>query len=86
MNVRFFYRTLWVGMEKIYTAFIKLFMLHVRNVRPVLEYERPMLFLHLIREILVKDVGTILRKVQTVSINRKYLKIRISGPTGPLNS
>ena len=71
-------------MEKMYTAF--LFMLHVRNVRPVLEYERPMLFLHLIREILVKDVGTILRKVQTVSINRKYLKIRISGPTGTLNS
>ena len=71
-------------MEKMYTAF--LFMLHVRNVRPVLEYERPMLLLHLIREILVKDVGTILRKVQTVSINRKYLKIRISGPTGPLNS
>ena len=48
-------------MEKMYTAF--LFMLHVRNVRPVLEYERPMLFLHLIREIMVKDVGTILRKV-----------------------
>ena len=44
-----------------YTAF--LFMLHVRNVMPVLEYERPMLFLHLIREIMVKDVGTILRKV-----------------------
>ena len=43
-------------MEKMYTAF--LFMLHVRNVMPVLEYERPML----IREILVKDVGTILRK------------------------
>ena len=56
MNVRFFYRTLWVGMEKIYTAFIKLFMLHVRNVRPVLEYKRPMLFIHPIRdrEILVK--------------------------------
>ena len=69
LNVKFFYRTLWVGMEKMYTAFIKLFMLHARNMRAVLEYEKTMLFLHPIRdtEILVKmqkkDVGKILRKV-----------------------